>query len=140
MAANFPENYEKHLDTFQLVKDVEIDWDESIYLEVEPSEYLTIARKEKGTDKWFVGNVNGCNTRISENNFDFLDKGKTHIAMAYADTKDTHYKTIAGVYEIRKGTVKQGTKLKQQLAPGGGYAISIVPAEEDESEGMKRLK
>lgn len=140
MAADFPENYEKHPDAFQFIKDVGIDWDETVYLEAEPGEYLTIARKEKGTDKWFVGNVNGYETRTSAITFDFLDDDKTYIATVYADTEDAHYETNAEVYEIRKGTLKQGATFKQQSAPGGGYAISIIPAEGDEAKGMKRLK
>ena len=140
MAADFPENYEKFPDAFQFIKDVAIDWDKSNYLEAEPGYYLTIARKAKGTDNWFVGNVNGETTRISNISFDFLNKGDTYIATIYSDAKDAHYKTNPQAYNIRKVLVTKKSKLKQFSAPGGGYAISIIKAEKAERKGLKKLK
>lgn len=125
MAADFPENYDRFPDAFQFIKDVALDWDESRYLEAEPGYFLTIARKAKGTDEWFVGNVNGNTARTSEIKLDFLDKGKTYSATIYSDTKDAHYKTNPQAYNIRKIKVDRKTKLKQFSAPGGGFAISI---------------
>lgn len=139
MAADFPENYEKFPDAFQFIKDVAIDWDKSNYLEAEPGYYLTIARKAKGTDNWFVGNVNGETTRISNISLDFLNKGDTYIATIYSDAKDAHYKTNPQAYNIRKVLVTKKSKLKQFSAPGGGYAISIIKAEKAERKGLKKL-
>jgi len=125
MAADFPENYERFLDAFQFIKDVALDWDESKYIEAEPGYYLTIARKAKGTNDWFVGNVNGKNGRTSEIRLDFLDREATYDAIIYSDAEDAHYKTNPQAYEIKKITVNRKTKLKMFSAPGGGFAISI---------------
>lgn len=125
MAADLPQTYEKYADAFQFIKDVAMEWEKSIYLEAEPAEYITIARKAKNTGDWFVGSVGGYNARVSEIKFDFLEKGKKYEATIYSDTKDTHYKTNSQAYEIRKMKVTSKSKLKQYVAPGGGYAISI---------------
>lgn len=139
MAADLPENYMKFPDAFQFIKDVAVDWDESIYLEAEPGDYITVARKAKGTDNWFVGNVNGVTPRTSKISFDFLDEDKTYIATIYSDAKDAHYKKNPQAYEIRKVLVDKDSKLAQRSAPGGGYAISIFPAEKSEIKNLKKL-
>jgi hypothetical protein len=126
MAADLPENYNRFADAFQFIKDVAIDWDDSKYLEAEPGQYVTVARKAKGTNNWFVGNVNGENTRISNIKLDFLEKGKKYEATIYADSKDAHFKTNPQAYTIRKITVTNKSKLSQFSAAGGGYAISII--------------
>ena len=125
MAADLPETYERFADAFQFIKDVAMEWEKSVYLEAEPAEYITIARKAKKTGEWFVGSVGGYNARVSEISFDFLDKGKKYEATVYSDTKETHYLTNPQKYEIRKIKVTLKSKLKQYVAPGGGYAISI---------------
>ncbi|WP_081211863.1 glycoside hydrolase family 97 protein [Salegentibacter sediminis] len=139
MAADLPEHYEQFPDAFQFIKDVAIDWDESIYLEAEPGYYLTIARKEKGEDNWFVGNVNGNEERISKISFDFLDKNKDYIATIYSDGKNAHYKDNPQSYEIRKVRVNHRSKLSQLSVPGGGYAISIKEVSKDEAKQLKKL-
>jgi len=126
MAADFPEHYNKFADAFQFIKDVAIDWDESNYHEAEPGDYITVARKAKGTNNWFIGNVNGETPRTSKIKLDFLDKGKTYEATIYADAKDAHYKTNPQAYTIRKVKVNSKSQLSQYAAPGGGYAVSIV--------------
>jgi hypothetical protein len=126
MAADLPENYNRFLDAFQFIKDVAIDWTESKYLEAEPGQYITVARKAKGTSNWFVGNVNGETPRTSNIKFDFLEKGKKYTATIYADAKDAHYKTNPQAYVIRKVVVTNKSKLSQLSAPGGGYAVSII--------------
>ncbi|WP_413999506.1 glycoside hydrolase family 97 protein [Flavobacterium sp. W1B] len=126
MAADLIEHYNKFPDAFQFIKDVAVDWDESKYLEAEPGDYITVARKAKGTNNWFVGNVNGETSRTSNINFDFLEKGKKYTATIYADAKEAHYKTNPQAYKIRKMTVTNKSKLSQLSAPGGGYAISII--------------
>ena len=139
MAADLPENYDRFPDAFQFIKDVAVDWDDSKYLEAEPGQYITVARKAKGTNNWFAGNVNGDNPRTSKITFDFLDAGKTYIATIYADAKDAHYKTNPQAYTIRKVIVTNKSKLAQFSAPGGGYAISIVEAQNAQTKGLKRL-
>ncbi|RYJ53179.1 glycoside hydrolase family 97 protein [Flavobacterium petrolei] len=126
MAADTPENYDRFPDAFQFIKDVAVDWSDSKYLEAEPGQYVTVARKAKVTNNWFIGNVNGDTSRTSTIKFDFLEKGKKYEATIYADAKDAHYKTNPQAYTIRKMTVTNKSKLAQLSAPGGGYAISIV--------------
>ena len=126
MAADLPENYNRFADAFQFIKDVAVDWSESNYLEAEPGQYITVARKAKGTNNWFVGNANGETSRVSTIGFDFLEKGKKYEATIYADAKDAHYKTNPQAYTIRKIKVNSKSKLSQFSAPGGGYAISVV--------------
>jgi hypothetical protein len=139
MAADLPENYNRFPDAFQFIKDVAVDWDTSKYLEAEPGEYITVARKAKGTGNWFVGNVNGYTPRTSTINFDFLDAGKTYLATIYADGKEAHYKTAPQAYTIRKVVVTNKSKLSQLSAAGGGYAISIMEADRQQLKGLKKL-
>ena len=138
MAADFPENYEKHLDAFQFIKDVALDWDKSIYLEAEPMEYITAARKAKDSSSWFIGSVTGLKPHNSTLRLDFLDKGKTYVATVYADAPDADYKTNPQAYTITKGLVTAKSVLKLHSVAGGGYAISIVEAKD--TKGLKPLK
>ena len=125
MAADLPENYERFMDAFQFIKDVAVDWDDSRYLEAEPGQYITVARRAKGTNNWFIGCTSSENGHESELKLDFLEAGKKYIATVYADAPDAHYKDNPQAYIIRKGTVTSKTALKLKAAPGGGYAISI---------------
>jgi len=126
MAADMPEHYERFMDAFQFIKDVAVDWDDSKYLEAEPGKYITVARKAKGTNNWFVGNVAGDEDFVSEISFGFLDPGKTYTATIYSDAKDANYKTNSQAYDIRKMKVTNKSKLKQKSVAAGGYAISII--------------
>ncbi len=126
MAADLIENYKKFPDAFQFIKDVAVDWSASNYLEAAPGDYITVARKAKGTNNWFVGNVNGETPRTSKINFSFLEKGKKYTATIYADAKDADFKTNPQAYTIYKITVTSNSKLEQLSASGGGYAISII--------------
>lgn len=140
MAADFPENYEKFADAFQFIKDVAVDWDESNYLEAEPGQYITVARKAKGSDKWFVGNVAGYTPFTSKISLDFLDAGKQYIATIYSDAKDADYLKNTQAYNIRKVVVTKKSKLTQVSVAGGGYAVSIVPVKDkSETAGLKSL-
>ena len=127
MAADLPEVYERHMDAFQFIKDVAVDWDESRYLEAEPGSHITAARKAKGTDLWFVGCTAGEQGHESRLALDFLDKGRKYEATIYADAPDAHYATNAEAYNITRKTVTAKTVLKLKAAPGGGYAISLKP-------------
>ena len=140
MAADLPEIYEKHLDAFQFIKDVALDWDNTLVLEAEPGDYITYARKEKGKDRWFVGRTNDEEKRTSNIRFDFLSPGKKYIATLYTDAEDAHYKTNPKAYVISKYVVTSKSKLTQNCAPGGGYAISIDEVtEKAQTKGLKRL-
>ncbi|MBR8706734.1 glycoside hydrolase family 97 protein [Bacteroides pyogenes] len=140
MAADIPENYERFMDAFQFIKDVAIDWDETRYLEAEPGEYLTIARKAKGTNDWYVGCTAGEGGHSSRLVFDFLDPGKQYIATIYADANDADWEKNPQAYTIRKGVVGNKTKLNLRAANGGGYAISIKEVKDkSELKGLKRF-
>ena len=140
MAADLPENYERFMDAFQFIKDVPVDWDNSIYLEAEPGKYVTVARKEKGTNNWFIGSATGDANHQSVISLDFLEKGKDYIATIYADTKDTDYKSNPQSYQIVKGIVNSKNKLKINTVEAGGYAISLFEVtNSDEMKGLKKL-
>jgi hypothetical protein len=125
MAADLPENYEKYLDAFQFIKDVAADWDESIYLQAEPGDYLTIARKAKGKESWFLGAITDENARKTKVALSFLTKGKKYKAIIYEDAKDADWKTNPIAYKIRTLVVTSNSKINLNLAPGGGTAISF---------------
>ena len=125
MAADLPENYEKHMDAFQFIKDVPVDWQKSVYLEAEPGRYITIARKDKHSNDWYVGCTAHEGGHTSELLLNFLDKGKKYEATIYADAKDANWKTNPKAYTITKQKVNAKTKLKLTAAQGGGFAISI---------------
>lgn len=139
MAADLPENYMKFPDAFQFIKDVAVDWDDSKYLEGEPGEYVTVARKAKHTGQWFLGSVNGNHNRVSRISFDFLEPGKTYIATIYADAKDADYKTNPQAYTITKVVVTNKSRLAQSVVVAGGYAISFREATRAETKGLKKL-
>ena len=127
MAADVPESYERYADAFQFIKDVAIDWDESHYLEAEPAEYITVARKAKGTDEWFVGCVAGEQPHNSDITLSFLDKNRKYTATIYCDGKDANCLTRNAFYDIRTMTVTHKSRLRLKAVAGGGYAIRITP-------------
>ena len=126
MAADLPENYEKYADAFQFIKDVAADWDDSKYLEAEPAQYITVARKAKGTNNWFIGGKCDAKGHKSTIKLDFLDKGRKYQATIYADGKDASYDKNPSSYVITKKTVKKGDRLNLIQAPGGGFAVSLI--------------
>ena len=126
MAADLPENYKKYDDAFQFIRDVPCDWDDSKYLEAEPARYITVARKAKGTDNWFVGGKCNEDGHKSTVKLDFLDKGRKYECTIYADAKDASFDKNPKAYVITKRTVKRGDVLHLTEAPGGGFAISII--------------
>ena len=125
MAADLPENYERFADAFQFIKDVPVDWQESVYLEAEPGRYITVARKDKHSNNWYVGNTSNENGHTSELLLNFLDKNKKYEATIYADAKNADWQTNPKAYIITKQKVNAKTKLKLTAAKGGGYAIKI---------------
>ena len=125
MVADLPENYAKFMDAFQFIKDVACDWDDSKYLEAEPAQYITVARKAKGTPNWFIGGKCGAQGHKSKIKLDFLDKGKKYNCTIYADAKDANYKTNPKAYVITHRVVKKDDVLKLTEASGGGFAVSL---------------
>lgn len=126
MAADLPEHYAKYMDAFQFIKDVAVDWDDSKYIEAEPGDYITVARKAKGTDNWFIGGKCDENGHKAVVKLDFLDEGKKYECTIYADAKDADYEKNPKAYKITKKTVKKGDTLKLTEAPGGGFAVSLI--------------
>ena len=139
MAADVPEHYEQYMDAFQFIKEVAVDWDESRYLLAEPGDMIVIARRAKGSAEWFVGGVTDENRRTAEFSFDFLDPEKSYVATLYADAPDANYRTNPEAYTIRTGKVTAKSKLKVEMAPGGGFALSIREATAEDRR-LGRLK
>ena len=127
MAADLPENYERFMDAFQFIKDVPVDWQQTVYLEAEPGDYVTIARKDRNSEDWYVGSTVDENGHISNLTFSFLTPGQKYEATIYADGKGAHWETNPQSYTISKKTVTSKSKLKLTSAPGGGFAISLKP-------------
>ena len=140
MAADFPENYERHMDAFQFIKDVAVDWDDSKYLEAEPGDYITVARKAKGTDSWFVGGITDENPRTSAFTLDFLEPGKQYVATLYADGKDADFEKNPTSYQIKKGIVTAKTRISVKLARSGGFALSLIEAAPSDKKIIKKWK
>lgn len=140
MAADLVENYEKHMDAFQFIKDVAVDWDDSEYIEAEPGDYITVARKAKGTDNWFVGGITDENARTAGFTLDFLTPGKQYVATLYADGKDADYKENPTSYQIKKGIVTNKTKISVWEARSGGFALSLIEATPAEKKSVKKWK
>ena len=140
MAADLVENYEKHMDAFQFIKDVAVDWDDSKYIEAEPGDYITVARKAKGTDNWFVGGITDENARTAGFTLDFLTPGKQYVATLYADGKDADYKENPTSYQIKKGIVTNKTKISVWEARSGGFALSLIEATPAEKKSVKKWK
>ena len=140
MAADLVENYEKHMDAFQFIKDVAVDWDDSKYIEAEPGDYITVARKAKGTGNWFVGGITDENARVANFTLDFLEPGKQYVATLYADGKDADYKDNPTSYQIKKGLVTHKTRMSVREARSGGFALSLIEATPADKRTVKRWK
>ena len=140
MAADLVDNYRKHMDAFQFIKDVAIDWDQSEYIEAEPGDYITIARKAKGSNNWFVGGITDENARVATFALNFLDPDKKYVATLYADGADADYQTNPTAYTIKKGIVTNKTKMNIKEARSGGFALSLIEATPENSKELKKWK
>ena len=140
MAADLVENYEKHMDAFQFIKDVAVDWDDSKYIEAEPGDYITVARKAKGTGNWFVGGITDENARVANFTLDFLEPGKQYVATLYADGKDADYKDNPTSYQIKKGLVTHKTRMSVREARSGGFALSLIEDTPADKRTVKKWK
>lgn len=128
MAADLPENYERRPDAFQFIKDVAADWDDTRVIEAEPGDYITMARKAKGKEAWFIGAITDENDRTANVPLDFLEPGKTYTAAMYTDASDAHWEKNPMAYRVEQRRVTRGDVLSLKLAPGGGAAVSLLPA------------
>ena len=140
MAADIPENYEAHKDAFQFIKDVPTDWDDTKIIDAEPGDYITIARKQKGAQSWFVGAITDENSRTEILTLNFLTPGKKYIATIYADGENADWQNNPELYKITKFIVNSSTALKLTLAKGGGAAISLVLADNKNATGIKQYQ
>lgn len=127
MAADLPEIYEKKMDAFQFIKDVAVDWDDSKYLEAEPGDFITVVRKAKGTNNWFLGSITDENARNTKVDLGFLDPVKKYTAIIYSDADDADYQKNPAAYKITRQIVDNKSSLSLRLAPGGGCAVSFMP-------------
>jgi hypothetical protein len=138
MAADLPDNYEKHLDAFQFIQDVAVDWDDTKILEAEPGDYITTARKAKGKADWYVGAITDENARTATASLNFLEAGKNYVATLYLDGDKAHWKDNPMEYQIQKFLVTSKTALQLKLASGGGAAVSLMPASADDVKKLKK--
>jgi hypothetical protein len=138
MAADLPENYERFPDAFRFIEDVAVDWDDTKIIEAEPGDYVTIARKAKGKEAWFLGAITDENSRTATVPLSFLEKGKSYVATVYADAKDADWEKNPMAYRIHSGLVTSSSTLKLVLAPGGGAAVSFHPATDAQKGSMKK--
>jgi glucan 1,4-alpha-glucosidase len=140
MVADLPENYEKHKDAFQFIKDVTTDWEDTRILGAEPGDYIYIARKEKGSPNWFLGAITDENKRTADLSLTFLNKGEKYLATIYRDAPEADWKDNPEAYRIEKFIVDSDSRLRIELAKGGGAAISIFPATGTDVKEYKKYK
>ena len=140
MAADLPENYEARMDAFQFIKDVAVDWDDTKVLDAEPGDFIIMARKAKGKDSWFLGAISDEQARNFTTTLDFLDAGKKYVATIYRDADNASWNDNPEAYAIEKFIVDQKSKLRLKLAPGGGTAVSLIPATAEEAKQVKKYK
>jgi hypothetical protein len=127
MAADLPENYNQHLDAFQFIEDVPVDWDDTRILAAEPGDYLTTVRKAKGRDEWYLGAITDEQARQQPVALNFLTPGVRYEAIIYADGKQADWQHNPTAYQITKKVVDAKSTLLLRLAPGGGAAVSFKP-------------
>lgn len=137
MAADLPENYERFMDAFQFIKDVAVDWDDTRILEAEPGDYVTIARKAKNKDEWYIGAIADEQARTSNIPLSYLTPKRTYVATIYGDAANAHWQSNPMAYQIQNFLVNDQTVLKINLASGGGAAISLKPASEEDVKKWK---
>jgi len=140
MAADLLENYERYADAFQFIKDVGLDWQNTKVIKAEPGDYIVVARKEKNSEEWFLGAITDENARDFMFKADFLTPGQKYVAEVYQDGKNAHYEKNPKSYEIKRGLVDSKTKLKLNLAEGGGTAIRFYPVDKKKAKSFKDLK
>jgi hypothetical protein len=139
MAADLPENYEAHMDAFQFIKDVPVDWDDTKILAAEPGDYVAIARKQKASDNWFIGAITDENKREITTDFSFLDAGKKYVATIYADADSADWQSNPEAYTIKQFIITNTSHVTLKLAAGGGTAISVMPAQQSQLKRLKNL-
>jgi hypothetical protein len=140
MAADLPESYERFMDAFQFIKDVAVDWDDTKILEAEPGDYLTIARKAKNKDEWYIGAITDEQARTVNIPLSYLTAKRPYVATLYTDAADAHWERKPMAYQIHHFLVNEQTRLKIALASGGGAAISVKPASDEDMKKLKRYE
>jgi hypothetical protein len=140
MAADLPENYARHMDAFQFIKDVAVDWDDTKVLAAEPGDFLVIARKAKGSPNWFLGAITDEEARRLAGDLSFLERGQRYVATIYRDAPNAHWEKNPQAYVIEKFLVDNTTKLNMALVPGGGTAVSIMPATAEDLRKVRKYK
>ncbi|WP_411767322.1 glycoside hydrolase family 97 protein [Winogradskyella sp. A3E31] len=128
MAADLVEHYEANPEPLQFIKDVGVDWEETKVLNGEVGDYVTIARKERGTGNWFIGGITDENARMATIDFDFLDDDTTYKAVLYKDAEDAHWDNNPTAIKIEEMTISRtkDTSLTVNMKEGGGFAMSLI--------------
>jgi glucan 1,4-alpha-glucosidase len=137
MAADLPENYGKFPDAFRFIEDVAVDWDDTRILEAEPGDYVTIARKARGKQEWYVGAITDEQARVATIPLDYLEQNRAYVATIYADGAEAHWQTNPMAYRIERFLVNSKTVLSLDLKNGGGAAVSVKPATEEETKTVR---
>jgi alpha-glucosidase len=127
MAADLPENYENQ-PAFQFIRDVAVDWDTTRVLEGRIGDYVVVVRKERGGPSWFIGAITDEEARGFDVSLSFLPAGQRYVAEVYADGPNAHWLHNPLPVAISQTPVTRASRLRINLAPGGGQAIRIRPA------------
>ncbi|AXK73374.1 glycoside hydrolase family 97 protein [Lysobacter sp. TY2-98] len=125
MAADLPEHYAQHMNAFRFIEDVPTDWEDTKVINGEPGDFVTVVRKQRGGNDWFVGSVTDENARTLTLPLDFLDAGRRYEAQIYRDGDGADWKTSPFAFVVETRSVKRGDVLTLKLAPGGGEAIRL---------------
>lgn len=127
MAGDLPEHYERHIDAFQFIKDVPVDWSRSVYLDAEPGDFIVVARKDRNSSDWYVGGVTNEDAREYRLDFGFLPEDKVYECTAYRDAADSDGFTNPERYEIFNTRVTSASELPLRMARAGGFAVRLHP-------------
>lgn len=136
MAADLPENYEKHLDAFEFIEKVPCSWDETKVLNGSIGDFVTIARKKSGS--WYIGSITDEEPRTFELPLVFLDGDKKYSAQIYSDAPDADWEKNPAAYKIKKVLVESKDILTAPLAPGGGYAVILTSATAEDVDSLQK--
>ena len=123
MAADLPENYERYIDAFQFIKDVPTDWYDTQVLEASIAEYITIVRKDRNSEDWYLGSITGEDAREVEIPLSFLDIDKTYIAHIYRDGDNADWEQAPYDFVIEQKEVTAADMLEFRLGRSGGLAV-----------------
>jgi alpha-glucosidase len=136
MAADLPVNYRNNA-AFQFIRDVPTDWETTRVLHAKIGDYVTIARKDRNSEDWYLGSITDEDKRSLEAPLDFLEPGRPYVAHIYADGTAADYRTNPLDMNIATFLVNSDVVLDLGLAPGGGQAIRFFPASDEDVQRLQ---